>query len=108
MKTGAPFVHVPYRSGAQAVTDVIGGTVPMTIYQVTAVLPFVKEGRLKALATTSAKRLEMVPEVPTAIEQAAMAEPLVYINAGQRGLLLSLPPEQARDVLHARCGPVVA
>ena len=46
--------------------------------------------------------------VPTAIEQAAMAEPLVYINAGQRGLLLSLPPEQARDVLHARCGPVVA
>ena len=69
LKTGAPLVHVPYRSGAQAVTDVIGGTVPMTIYQVTAVLPFVKEGRLKALATTSAKRLEMVPEVPTAIEQ---------------------------------------
>jgi tripartite-type tricarboxylate transporter receptor subunit TctC len=69
LKTDAPLVHVPYRSGAQAVTDVIGGTVPMTIYQVTAVLPFVKEGRLKALATTSAKRLEMVPEVPTAIEQ---------------------------------------
>jgi Cys-tRNA(Pro)/Cys-tRNA(Cys) deacylase len=46
--------------------------------------------------------------VPTAIEQAAMDEPLVYINAGQRGLLLSLPPERARDVLHARCGPVVA
>jgi tripartite-type tricarboxylate transporter receptor subunit TctC len=69
LKTGAPLVHVPYRSGAQAVTDVIGGTVPMTIYQVTAVLPFVKEGRLKALAATSARRLEMVPEVPTAIEQ---------------------------------------
>jgi tripartite-type tricarboxylate transporter receptor subunit TctC len=69
LKTDAPLVHVPYRSGAQAVTDVIGGTVPMTIYQVTAVLPFVREGRLKALAATSAKRLEMVPDVPTAIEQ---------------------------------------
>ncbi|WP_237182160.1 Bug family tripartite tricarboxylate transporter substrate binding protein [Roseomonas marmotae] len=69
MKTGAPLVHVPYRSGAQAVTDVISGQVPMTIYQVTAVLPFVRDGKLKALATTSAKRLEMVPDVPTAIEQ---------------------------------------
>ncbi len=69
MKTGAPLVHVPYRSGAQAVTDVISGTVPMTIYQVTAVLPFVREGRLRALAATSAQRLPMVPDVPTAIEQ---------------------------------------
>ena len=69
MKTGAPLVHVPYRSGSQAVTDVISGTVPMTIYQVAAVLPFVRDGKLRALATTSAKRLESVPEVPTAIEQ---------------------------------------
>ena len=69
LKTGAPLVHVPYRSGAQAVTDVISGTVPMTIYQVTAVLPFVRDGKLKALAATSAKRLDMVPDVPTAIEQ---------------------------------------
>lgn len=69
MKTEAPLVHVPYRSGAQAVTDVIAGTVPMTIYQVTAVLPFVRDGKLRALATTSAKRLDMVPEIPTAIEQ---------------------------------------
>ncbi|MCI0752323.1 Bug family tripartite tricarboxylate transporter substrate binding protein [Teichococcus vastitatis] len=69
LKTGAPLVHVPYKSGAQAVTDVIGGTVPMTIYQVTAVLPFVRDGKLKALSTTSAKRLEIAPDVPTAIEQ---------------------------------------
>ena len=69
LKTDAPLVHVPYRSGAQAVTDVISGQVPMTIYQVTAVLPFVKDGKLKALAATSAQRLSMVPDVPTAIEQ---------------------------------------
>ncbi|HWL83371.1 MAG TPA: tripartite tricarboxylate transporter substrate binding protein [Roseomonas sp.] len=69
LKTDAPLVHVPYRSGSQAVTDVIAGTVPMTIYQVAAVLPFVQEGKLRALATTSAKRLDAVPDVPTAIEQ---------------------------------------
>jgi tripartite-type tricarboxylate transporter receptor subunit TctC len=69
LKTGAPLEHVPYRSAAQAITDVISGQVPMTIYQVTAVLPFVRDGKLRALAATSAKRLEWTPEVPTAIEQ---------------------------------------
>ncbi len=46
--------------------------------------------------------------VPTALEEAAMAEERVYINAGQRGLLLSLRPEDAREVLRARVGPVIA
>ena len=69
LRTGAPLVHVPYRSGAQAVMDVMSGQVPMTIYQVTAALPFVREGKLKVLSTTSAARLPMVPDVPTAMEQ---------------------------------------
>jgi tripartite-type tricarboxylate transporter receptor subunit TctC len=69
LRSGAPLEHVPYRSGAQAVTDVMAGHVPMTIYQVTAVLPFVREGRLRALASTSARRLEWTPEIPTAMEQ---------------------------------------
>lgn len=73
LKTGAPLVHVPYRSGAQALTDVMSGQVAMTVYQVTAVLPFVREGRLRALATTSARRLEWTPEVPT-IEEQGVAE----------------------------------
>ena len=69
LRTGAPLEHVPYRSGAQAVTDVIAGQVPMLVYQVTAVLPFIRDGKLRALATTSAQRLEWVPEVPTVMEQ---------------------------------------
>ena len=69
LRTGAPLVHVPYRSGAQAVTDVVAGHVPMLVYQVTAVLPFVRDGRLRALAAASAGRLEWAPEVPTAMEQ---------------------------------------
>jgi Cys-tRNA(Pro)/Cys-tRNA(Cys) deacylase len=46
--------------------------------------------------------------VPTAIEESAMAEERVYINAGQRGLLLALRPEDARQFLHALTGPVIA
>ncbi len=69
LRTGAPLEHVPYRSGAQAITDVIAGQVPMLVYQVTAVLPFVRDGKLRALAATSARRLEWTPDVPTVIEQ---------------------------------------
>lgn len=46
--------------------------------------------------------------VPTAIEETAMAHAQVYINAGQRGLLLALRPEDARQFLHALTGPVMA
>lgn len=68
LRTGAPLEHVPYSSGAQAVTDVISGQVPMLVYQVTAVLPFVRNGSLRALATTSDVRLSWTPEVPTVQE----------------------------------------
>ena len=69
LRTGAPLEHVPYRSGAHAVTDVVAGQVPMLVYQVTAVLPFVRDGKLRAIAATSARRLEWTPEVPTGVEQ---------------------------------------
>ena len=69
LRTGAPLEHVPYRSGAQAVTDLVAGQVPMLVYQVTAVLPFVRDGKLRAIASTSARRLEWTPEVPTVVEQ---------------------------------------
>ncbi|WP_424139426.1 Bug family tripartite tricarboxylate transporter substrate binding protein [Roseomonas chloroacetimidivorans] len=68
LRTGAPLEHVPYSSGAQAVTDVISGQVPMLVYQVTAVLAYVRDGSLRALATTSDTRLTWTPDVPTVQE----------------------------------------
>ncbi|MFC7737624.1 Bug family tripartite tricarboxylate transporter substrate binding protein [Roseomonas sp. GCM10028921] len=73
LRTGAPLEHVPYGSGAQAVTDVMAGTVPMLVYQVTAVLPFVRDGKLRALATTSNVRLSWTPQVPT-VEEAGIRD----------------------------------
>ncbi|WP_043360201.1 tripartite tricarboxylate transporter substrate binding protein [Belnapia sp. F-4-1] len=69
LKTGAALEHVPYRNAPQALSDIMAGQVAMTIYQVTAVLPLVRDGRLKALATTSNRRLPWTPEVPTVEEQ---------------------------------------
>jgi tripartite-type tricarboxylate transporter receptor subunit TctC len=59
-------IHVPYK-GAQ-ITDVIGGRVPMTLQNMGAILPVVKEGRLRGLAVTSLKRSPMIPELPTMAE----------------------------------------
>lgn len=59
-------IHVPYK-GAQ-IADVIGGRVPVTLQNMGAILPVVKDGRLRGLAVTSLKRSPMIPELPTMAE----------------------------------------
>ncbi|VFR46971.1 Tricarboxylate transport protein TctC [plant metagenome] len=61
-------VHVPYRGSAPAMTDLIGGQVPLTVDTVVAAAPQVSAGKVKALAVTSAQRSQMLPDVPTATE----------------------------------------
>ena len=63
--TGINMTHVPYKGGAQAATDVAGGQVDMWFGGLPATLPFVKNGRLRALAVTSLQRSPAVPDVPT-------------------------------------------
>lgn len=60
--------HIPYKGGAPALTDLIGGQVDLMFSATTASGPFVKGGKLKPLAITSAKRLETWPQVPTVAE----------------------------------------
>ena len=61
-------LHVPYRGGPQAVTDLIGGQVDLLFFTVPSVLPHVKSGRLKALAITSPGRSAVLPDLPTIAE----------------------------------------
>ncbi len=61
-------VHVPYKGGSPAVTDLVAGQVTMTFGNLTTVLPFARAGRLRALAVTSAKRSRHLPEIPTMAE----------------------------------------
>jgi tripartite-type tricarboxylate transporter receptor subunit TctC len=58
-------VHVPYKSIANAVTDVIGGQIPAAFPTAPGATPHVKAGRLRALGITSTKRSGMLPDVPT-------------------------------------------
>ena len=65
---GVDMTHIPYKGGPPAVTDLIGGQVNVMFETSVAVLPFVKQGKLRALAVSSAKRIAAAPELPTVAE----------------------------------------
>lgn len=67
--TGTKFVHVPYRGGAPALTDTMGGHVPIAVLSVLQVMPQVEAKQLKALAVTSRERTDVWPNVPSIAEQ---------------------------------------
>jgi tripartite-type tricarboxylate transporter receptor subunit TctC len=66
--TGTDMVHVPYKGGAQAITDVIGGQVDMTFGNMPTVLPHARGGKVRAIAVTSAERWFNAPEIPAVAE----------------------------------------
>jgi tripartite-type tricarboxylate transporter receptor subunit TctC len=65
---GVNIVHVPYKGGAQALTDVMGGQIQMAFSSIPAVLPHIKAGRLNALGVGSAKRSSALPNVQAIAE----------------------------------------
>ena len=73
-RSGANLLHVPYNNNRQ-VTDVLAGDVPLTISIVSSVTPYTRAGRLRALAVAGAKRLEILPDVPTVSEVLPAFEP---------------------------------
>ena len=67
-RTGANLVHVPYKGGGQAMTDVLGGNIPLVYTAIAGAIPHVKSGKLHPVAVSSAKRASSLPDVPTFIE----------------------------------------
>ena len=63
--SGTDIVHVPYKGGGPALTDVVAGQVPMTFDTLGTSLQFIREGKLKALALSNPSRLAELPNVPT-------------------------------------------
>jgi tripartite-type tricarboxylate transporter receptor subunit TctC len=67
-RTGTFITHIPYRGVAPATLDMIAGQVQLVTGTIPALLPFIKDGRVKALAVTSAKRSKALPDVPSMTE----------------------------------------
>ena len=65
---GIDLVHVPYKNSAQGYADTIAGEIQAFFFNLPGPMPHIKAGRLRALAVTSAKRAEQVPEIPTIME----------------------------------------
>jgi tripartite-type tricarboxylate transporter receptor subunit TctC len=67
-KTGTSGIHVPYKGGAPAITDLLAGHADVSFQNINAVIGHIKAGKLKALAITSDKRSPQLPQVPTLAE----------------------------------------
>jgi tripartite-type tricarboxylate transporter receptor subunit TctC len=67
-KTGTSGIHVPYKGGAPAITDLLAGHADVSFQNINAVINHIKAGKLKALAITSDKRSPQLPQVPTLAE----------------------------------------
>jgi tripartite-type tricarboxylate transporter receptor subunit TctC len=80
---GIDLLHVPYKGTGQAVTDLVAGHLDLMFAPAQTVMPFVREGRLKALAITGSKRSETLPDLPTVSESGLPG----YEAAGWFGLL---------------------
>jgi tripartite-type tricarboxylate transporter receptor subunit TctC len=68
MMTGVNMLHVPYRGGAPALTDMVSGQVQVMFDNVPTSLPFIRAGKLRGLAVTTTARVEVLPELPTMAE----------------------------------------
>lgn len=78
--TDTTMMHVPYKGSAPALVDVLSGTVDIMFCPINSALPFIREGRLKALGVTSTKRLADLPEVPSIAEKVPGFESDIWIG----------------------------
>ena len=98
LQSGTSGIHVPYKGGAPAISDLLGGQVDASFQNINAILSHVNAGKLRALAVTGAKRSALLPNVPT-LAEAGVKDADVYSWQGiaaPKGL-----PADVKAKLHA-------
>jgi len=114
---GIEMVHIPYKGGAPALTDLLGGQVPLFVAVISTGVPPVKAGKAVALAVTGAKRSTALPDVPTVAETPGMkgyeasnwygmvapaGTPQPVIDRLHKDIVATLNSADVRDALLAR------
>jgi tripartite-type tricarboxylate transporter receptor subunit TctC len=95
-RAGIKWTYIPYKGGAQALTDMVGGQAQVMFNGMLATYPFVKDGKLKALAISSAKRFSAAPDIPT-VAESGMAG---FETGSWQGIVApaNTPPEVVRKM----------
>ena len=97
-QAGIDLMHVPYRGGGEAITSVVAGETSVYFAPVSTALPHTRTGKLRALAVTTATRLQLVPDLPTVAETGYPG----YESGSWYGLLLPLKtPKERVAAIHA-------
>jgi tripartite-type tricarboxylate transporter receptor subunit TctC len=92
-------VHVPYRGGGPSINDLVAGQVQMTFEGTSVLLPLIQSGKLRALATTSSKRIPELPDLPTMVESGFSG----FVSTSWTGLLApALTPREVIERLNAQ------
>jgi tripartite-type tricarboxylate transporter receptor subunit TctC len=104
-QTGTSGLHVPYKGGGPAISDLIGAQVDASFANINSVIQHIKSGKLRALAITSARRSALLPDVPT-LDEAGVKGVQVYswqAIAAPKGL-----PPAVRNKAHAALAAALA
>ncbi len=92
-RTGVDMVHVPYKGAGPAMNDLVAGQVQVQMVNMIAGLPLAKNGRIRAIAVSSARRSDAAPELPTIAESGVPG----FDEGGQHGILI--PSATPRDIV---------
>ena len=103
-RSGIEWGYVPYKGGAQAITDLIGGQVDVMFNGMVATYPHVKAGKIKLIAISSAKRNPQMPDTPTVAESLPG-----FLTGSFQGLLAPAgTPKAVIDKVHAEVQRIAA
>ena len=105
MQAGIDMVHVPFRGAIAAIPDVLAGRVHVFIGAINSLLPLVREGKLRALASAGASRIAALPDVPTMAEAGF---PGVEVGSGVGLVAPAGTPPDVIDTLHRASADIIA